>query len=367
VRRHEALRQLSVLHSTSGAGDTSCAPSTQPLSDVLQASALLAPLLAAAEAVVPPCRHWFDTGLSVFVGREPECRVAFRRGLCGAAIEPVSDSRTLKDSSAPQMGWLDDRLSLPLEIEAAHAAGLLVGGHPRSMLACCSSRARQAGMPISAMVLAGDLDAVQWLCAEGWRCDVDCSVACAAGRGHVHVLEWLLARPDVSTMTRRHVFCAAAKAGQLHVLQWATAEWRFIPPCMTDAAAGGHLHVVRWLVEAEPAQARVDTVCCFAAGSGPLAVLQLLQAHGWPVGPSTLHAAVAGGHVPVLRWLRSQDPPCPWRGSVVEWAVIRGHTAVLACLLELGCVLDEAACSVAVAHCNLNVLRWLRSLDPPCP
>ena len=50
--------------------------------------------------------------------------------------------------------------------------------------------------------------------------------------------------------------------------------------------------------------------------------------------------AAEEGHLDVLKWLRSQDPPCPW----YEWT-----------------------CEVAARGGNLEVLEWARSQDPPCP
>ena len=47
-----------------------------------------------------------------------------------------------------------------------------------------------------------------------------------------------------------------------------------------------------------------------------------------------------GGHLDVLKWLRDQDPPCPWDWETCAWAAEGGH---------------------------LDVLKWARSQDPPCP
>ena len=42
----------------------------------------------------------------------------------------------------------------------------------------------------------------------------------------------------------------------------------------------------------------------------------------------------------MLKWLRSQDPPCPW---------------------------NEETCANAVNSEHLHILKWLRSQNPPCP
>ena len=48
-------------------------------------------------------------------------------------------------------------------------------------------------------------------------------------------------------------------------------------------------------------------------------------------------AAADGGHIDVLQWARSQDPPCPWDEYVCRYAAMNGH---------------------------LDVLQWARSQDP---
>ena len=76
-----------------------------------------------------------------------------------------------------------------------------------------------------------------------------------------------------------------------------------------------------------------------------------------------------GGHLNVLQWLRSQDPPCPWDKYACSGAAERGHLNVLQWLRSQSppCVWDEDACSGAAKGGHLNVLQWLRSQDPPCP
>ena len=56
--------------------------------------------------------------------------------------------------------------------------------------------------------------------------------------------------------------------------------------------------------------------------------------------PNEAGYAAAGGHLGVLQWARTQDPPCP---------------------------LDERTCTRAAAGGHLGVLQWLRAQDPPCP
>ncbi len=44
-------------------------------------------------------------------------------------------------------------------------------------------------------------------------------------------------------------------------------------------------------------------------------------------------AAAYGGHIEVLQWARSQDPPCPWDEDVCRYAAENGHLDVLEVLI----------------------------------
>jgi hypothetical protein len=46
------------------------------------------------------------------------------------------------------------------------------------------------------------------------------------------------------------------------------------------------------------------------------------------------------GHIEILKWLRSQKPPCPW---------------------------SERVCVKAAYNGDIETLKWLRSQNPPCP
>jgi hypothetical protein len=71
----------------------------------------------------------------------------------------------------------------------------------------------------------------------------------------------------------------------------------------------------------------------------------------------------------VLRWLRAQDPPCPWDELTCSTAASDGHMDVLRWLRaqEPPCPWNQLSCVMAAIGGRLDVLRWLRAQDPPCP
>jgi hypothetical protein len=83
----------------------------------------------------------------------------------------------------------------------------------------------------------------------------------------------------------------------------------------------------------------------------------------------TCSFAAKNGHLDVLKWLRSQDPPCPWSEYTCTHTAQNGHLEVLKWLRAQNppCPWDKYTCAYAAKNGQLEVLKWLRSQDPPCP
>jgi len=139
----------------------------------------------------------------------------------------------------------------------------------------------------------------------------------AAKRGDFSMLQFLTARGYVQGMGTCYM---AALGGQLKVLQWfnklhAHAQ---TPPCLWDsntcwwAARKGHLEVLRWALSQEPACPLRGCEAEAAARGGHIHVVEFLVEQGQPLHPYVCAAAVEGGHLDALKWLRSRDPLCPW-------------------------------------------------------
>ena len=77
--------------------------------------------------------------------------------------------------------------------------------------------------------------------------------------------------------------------------------------------------------------------------------------------------AAFGGHLEVLKWLRGQDPPCPWDSDVCYAAAREGHLEVLrwATATRQGCPWDEEVPLAAARRGHLKVLVWL--IKEECP
>ena len=112
-----------------------------------------------------------------------------------------------------------------------------------------------------------------------------------------------------------------------------------------------------------------------SARNGQLRVLQWLQNAPGPekgrkpvLEQECAEFAAQAGHVEVLEWLRSQDPPCPWSGFTAMKAAVHGHLDCLKCLRKHGCPFDRVAV-MAASQGHTKVLQWLTgegllSMDP---
>jgi hypothetical protein len=112
-------------------------------------------------------------------------------------------------------------------------------------------------------------------------------------------------------------------------------------------------------------------ICIAAAGGGQLGILKWLRSQDPPCpwDEHTCGGAALNGHLAVLQWARQQDPPCPWDDWTCSSAAENGHLAVLQWLRQQDppCPWDSHTCNVAAENGHLAVLRWLRQQDPPCP
>lgn len=153
----------------------------------------------------------------------------------------------------------------------------------------------------------------------------------------------------------------AARNGHLAMVEWACS---LAPPhpCNEDvcsaAAEGNHLHVLKWLRMESKKRSRgrrnlrpLKKVPCpwdnrvikFAAQRGNLEMLKFAHEGGCPWRPTTLVHAARGGHLEILKYAHKLRVDLD-----LDWD-------------------DASICHMAARKGQLNVLKWLKELTPPCP
>ena len=115
-------------------------------------------------------------------------------------------------------------------------------------------------------------------------------------------------------------------------------------------------------VPSEGATMRATRIMELAASHGYLPLLQELQKE-FGLDAEIFRAACQGGHVEMLKWLRSEG--CPWEGKAWYNAANGGHTEALMWLKSMYGTWGEGTCAGAASGGYLEVLRWLRSEGVP--
>ena len=163
----------------------------------------------------------------------------------------------------------------------------------------------------------------------------------AAFQGSVEILRWLMEEKGWETNWRTGEW--AGMGGSIEAWGYVRGRgYEFNVMASAGAAGGGHLKALKFLRSQDPPCPWGELTCSRAAREGRLDVLKWLRSQNPPCpwDLTTCAWAAYGGHLDVLKWLRDQDPPCPW---------------------------DEETCYRAAYGGHLDVLKWARSQNPPCP
>ena len=167
--------------------------------------------------------------------------------------------------------------------------------------------------------------------------------------------------------------------------QWACDTMEILPGFKYNMSAGvrgtvyegdlvnyavfqGSVKILRWLMEEKGWEPNEETGF-FWGGGGSVEVLEYLEGSGYEFDERACHGAAQQGHLEALKWLRDQDPPCPWDEWTFIFAAELGHLDILkwARSQDPPCPWHESACSYAAERGQLDVLKWARSQSPPCP
>ena len=73
--------------------------------------------------------------------------------------------------------------------------------------------------------------------------------------------------------------------------------------------------------------------------------------------------AAFGGHLDVLKWLRSEG--CPWDEYTCHWAAEKGHLKCLQWAQSEGCLWSDFTCQLAAQFGHLECLQWARNKGCP--
>ncbi len=143
----------------------------------------------------------------------------------------------------------------------------------------------------------------------------------------------------------------SACGNQLNMIKWMLKNYHSETTQNADnmifgAVKGGHIEMLEWIcanmsngLQLWKRERRMRFRCgIVSARNKHLQLMQWLQDHGFKfTHRAYTQAAAFSGSLEVLRYLRSLDPPCPWSFQVCTIAVKQGNMEMLQWAISNGC------------------------------
>ncbi len=161
----------------------------------------------------------------------------------------------------------------------------------------------------------------------------------AATNGNLNIIKWGSIHYN-NIFNHLHIDLLASKNNNFHIIKWMyNNSYHIAAKCIDNAASNGNINIIKWF---------------YSIG---------IMGTAW-----TCTFAALGGHLETLKYLYSMNVPL--RSEVCEDAIANGTRRglkVLIWAIKNGCPLGPNVLAAAVINNNLNLVKYLRSLNPPCP
>ena len=155
-------------------------------------------------------------------------------------------------------------------------------------------------------------------------------------------------------------------------------RWGFERNMVNCAALQGSVKLLRWLMEEKGWDCDWDyyyETGLYAAFVGSVEVLEYLRRKGYSYDEGACAEAARGGQLEALKFLRGLKPPCDWSAFICTVAAAGGRMGIVKWIRGEGSLydmippgyLDWESYGWAAEGGHLEVLKWVRSQDPPCP
>ena len=165
----------------------------------------------------------------------------------------------------------------------------------------------------------------------------------ATKNGHLHTLKYLK-KHNPNLINRYRLYSTAAHHGHLNILKWISntyPEKDWIPIVCSDATKQSHLHILKWLHSQNLFYNWDELSCEIASEKGDLKILKWLIDNNYEVDMLNIsYEAKLNGYVHILEWLQTL-------GYVINY--------------------DEYTCMLAIDFGHFHLLKWLKAQNPPCP
>ncbi len=211
--------------------------------------------------------------------------------------------------------------------------------------------------------------------------------------GRLDILEWMRFQNfiDKPAMGINYKFIIS-HCGGLKSLEWFYSHYGayqnlWDASTVSEAAEFGELDILKWLRKDKTGQTTLfplsnnsicpwdETACAKACiendYNNNIEMLKWLRSQNPPCpwNGDVYSQAIVSNRLDILQWARSQNPPCPWSSRCCFWAVRKRRFNMLKWLRSQNppCPWGVSVCREAASIGDLSTLKWLRCQDPPCP
>ena len=197
----------------------------------------------------------------------------------------------------------------------------------------------------------------------------------------IAIFEWAVSSLPIRCDNRDYapkLLLAAAQIGSIPILKQEIIKYKYpmthaVNMASTRAAHYGQLHVLKWLQTQEtPCPWESHHLNCAADGGHLETFRWLINQYQYPpvlCDDETPIYAVRSGNLAILQLSRSQYPQCPLYISTTNTAAECGRLEILQWLMQQDppCQYNNKTTRSAAIGGHIAVLQFLRNLDPPCP
>ena len=246
-----------------------------------------------------------------------------------------------------------------------------------------------------------NIEALKFLLTHDPPCPIDqTAIAIAAKYGKLDIIKYIrLTHPDMVLGPGILKFACSFSYNEANTkkkmedrleIQLEIFEYLYSEGChgnhltCAEASKNGHVRILQFLRDQTPPCPWSQISCEYAIANNHLDCLKFLRSNTNPDDRCPWSAICCrfaadkcsdcpekySEYLGILRFLRSENPPCPWDENTCYSAIIKNNVPLMQYLRSdinpnNRCPWDEKCCEYAAR--NLEMLKLLRSEDPPCP
>ncbi len=217
----------------------------------------------------------------------------------------------------------------------------------------------------------GNINVLMFLCTnerEAITRNLQCIMAAAAMKGHLSIIEWIIAKNESIDIKSFYLVDTVAYSGHLSLLKWLIEHGCTMSTrALTNIATSGNFEMIKWSYQ-QNFSTMINTMCSASATSGCLPLVKWLVATYTTADGLSLDKiarnAIINGHIDVIEYLYNEKLVV-LSGAELFSAVKTGHLSIIKFARRNGFIWDDRLCASAIHYNDLRILKWV--IKNGCP